>query len=191
MNLTCPKKEALLLDDKIAKLAKELLTDEQIKLADSLSQAMVSSKAKRTEAVMKLQKIVGMKPKRPMYYMNWELNYLPRWTRNSTKYLGDYIDLLVKIFVADKLKDEKYKSVSLGANLKYMPNIMPEEIITALRTYNELIYVPAKHDFEVKNRRHRFTCREVVYACLITMELGKRIIPLSQKVKDWTEDKRN
>ena len=159
------------------------------KLADELSDAIVVSKLQRKNAINKLREIVGMKPKRPMFYLNHELVDLPRWTRGAVKYLGDYMDHLVKFFSSQNLNNSKYESKSLGYNINSIKNIIPPELSNNILIYNQEFYVPAKHDFKVIGRRHRFTCKEVVYCCFITIKIGKELIKLSDHAKKWAEDK--
>ena len=50
-------------------------------------------------------------------------------------------------------------------------------LINVLEEYNNVFYVPAKHDFNLpKGRReHRITSKEVVYAAFITINIAHLI----------------
>ncbi len=187
MRETCPKSEYLIIDPEILKFGEDILTKSEIAEANKLSKNLTLSKKRKRFTIEKLQAKVGMKPKRPMFYLNSELEYLPYHTRDAMRDLGDYIDHLIKFCSAEKLKNTKYEKQSLGSNLKKLKNMVPEKLRLRLTKYNELVYVPAKHDFNVQNRRHRFTSKEVVFVCFITLKLAKEIIKLSNRAKDYSE----
>ena len=88
--------EALLASDEVVQLAKQVLSKEQFNEAIHVSEMLVSSKSDKREAILKLRTLVSPPPKRPLYYAQHELGFLPRWTRNAIRYLGDYINLLTK-----------------------------------------------------------------------------------------------
>ena len=64
-----------------------------------------------------------------------------------------------------------------------MKGIIPEELRSNLNNYNRIVYLPAKHDFNVKDRRHRFTSKEVVFIIFLTLKLSLEIIKISQSAK--------
>lgn len=189
MRETCPKSEYLEIDFEVSKLAADVLTKKEIAEADKLSKDIVSSKKRKRLAIEVLQEKVGTRPQRPMFYLNDELEYLPYRTRDAMRDFGDYIDHLIKFCSAEKLKDKKYGKQSLGSNLNNLKGVMPEKLRLRLMQLNELIYVPAKHDFDVKNRRHRFTSKEVVFTCFITMALAKAIVKISARARDYAENR--
>lgn len=168
----------------------KVLTIDQLKFADELAFDLAIPK-KRRGVIKVLQKEVGSKPNRPLYYVEYHLTHLPRWTRDSMRYLGDYIDQLMKFLTSEKLEHGGYLARSLGYNLNKLrnKNILPQNLINQLYDFNSSLYVPAKHDFDVKNRSHRFTSKEVVYACFITMVLGKKLISLSERAKEYAEQR--
>ena len=52
-----------------------------------------------------------------------------------------------------------------------------------------LIYTPAKHDFNVPDdRKHRFTSKEVVFIYYISLKLKEKIIEISKEAKKYSED---
>ena len=187
MRDTCPKGEYTEIDQKFLDFAEEVLSKDEVLEANQLSEEIASSKKRKENAILKLRNMIGFKPKRPMFYLNHDLRFLPRVTRSPMRDLGDYIDHLIKHLASDKLKDEKKLSVSLGSNLRELKGIIPESLRQKLIKYNDLLYTPAKHDFDVKARRHRFTGKEVVFSCFMTLKLGKEIIPLSEDAKGYAE----
>jgi len=189
MRKTCPKSEYLEIDDNIKSLANEILSDKEIFEAETIAQALVK-KSTRIKAIRVLQNRVGDRPKRPIYYANFELNYLPYRTRDAVRYAGDYIDQLVKCLAVEILSDPSYGQKSLGVNLQKLYNKIPELLHSELNRYNNWIYVPAKHEFNVKEgRKHLFTSKEVVYIYYITLKLKEKIVEISKEAKDYSEEK--
>lgn len=188
MRKTCPKSEYLLINDEIKSLAERLLSNEEIQEADHIALDLTKKSTKRL-AIRKLQKMVGFWPKRPLYYVNFELNSLPHWTRDSVRYIGDFIDVLVKYLAAEKLQNPKCMERSLGINLRNLKNKIPESLYFELERYDELIYKPAKHDFSVENRKHLFTSKEVVLIVYISFKIKDKIIEISEEARKFCEIK--
>ena len=107
MGETCPKSEYLAINPEIFTFCEAILSKKEIKEAIHVSEDLVSSKKIRELAREKLKSMVGERPKRPMFYLNDELGSLPRHTRNCVRYLGDYIDHLIKFCANEKLKKKK------------------------------------------------------------------------------------
>jgi hypothetical protein len=180
--------------------AKELLSDADFKEADSLSYDLAQGKKRmKMDARYRLMEIIKPPPKRPLEYAQHEIQYLPQSTRNSIKYLGDYIDLLVKAMAFEITKIPHCKKTSLNGNLQRLKPEkypVPSELIENLRRYNDLFYNPAKHDFSPppSGREHHFTSIETVYLVFLTMKLAKdicKISPFANKVsldKETIED---
>ena len=168
----------------VIELAEDTLTPSELDEAERISIMLAGSKRQRREAIYYLMKLVSPPPKRPLYYAEMEMRGLPRWTRDAIRYLGDYIDLLVKSMVFEYTKDNRCKEYSLGRNirmLKLRKHGIPPELIDQLKRYNSFLYRPGKHDFRVPpGRGHRFTSKEVVLTAFITMRLADEIKELSQ-----------
>ncbi|MDD1665620.1 MAG: hypothetical protein LUQ32_09705 [Methanomicrobiales archaeon] len=191
MRQTCPKSEYLLIDPKIYSFAQSILDQSEIEEAEELSLSLASSKAKRDYAIKKLRTKVGVTPKRPLYYVSdLHLRMLPRWTRDSVKYMGDFVDQLVKYLASEILANPKYLTRSLGINLKHLKNKVPEPLYSNLVKYNDWIYVPAKHELSVENRKHLFTTKEVVFICFISLKFKEEIIKISKDAKNYSEGRR-
>jgi hypothetical protein len=190
MRKTCPKSEYLDIDIKILEFANELLSKDEILLAEELS-INLSKKSTRLSAQAVLRKKLGFRPKRPIYYAYIEIDRLPHWTRYLMENLGHFVDTMVKCVVTEKLATTKYNKQPLGPNLRRLKNKIPNELFSAIERFNTLVYVPAKHDFNVINRSHRFTCKEVVFAIFITLKLKEKLIEISNEVRDYCEDKTN
>src|SRR3989337_3432912 len=80
----------------VDELAKETLDPSQLEKAEEIAFMFIGNRTQKTKAIFSLMKMVEPPPKRPLYYAMMELQGLPRWTRDAIRYLGDYIDLLVK-----------------------------------------------------------------------------------------------
>lgn len=189
MNLTCPKSEYLEISDDILDLAKDLLTPDEIQSAIEISLNLLN-KATRSEAKKILKEMVGLRPKRPIYYTYYEIDRLPHWTRYAIENLGHFVDLMVKDLATEKLANSKCQTMSLGINLLKVKTEIPSELHSSLLKFNSAIYVPSKHDFKVDEsiRKHRFTTKEVVFTIFITLKLKEKLVEMSYAVKDYCEN---
>jgi hypothetical protein len=182
--LTGNKSEILWALPIVRELAEEILPPSQLDEAEEISFMLAGTKRQKREAIRRLREIVAPPPKRPLYYAQNEMVCLPRWTRDGIRYLGDYIDLLVKALAFELTKDPRCKQSSLGVNIhKLSPKKhgLPEELVDRLKKYNSFLYQPGKHDFAIqRGRSHRFTSKEVVLTAFITMKLADDIKKLSQ-----------
>jgi len=182
--LTGNKSEILWALPIVSELAKDTLSPSELEEAEEISWMLAGSKRQKRVAVCRLTEIVVPPPKRPLYYAQHEMEFLPRWTRNGIRYLGDYIDLLVKAMAFEFTKEPRCLKSSLGVNIqKVRPKKygIPLELLDKLTRYNSFLYQPGKHDFDIpRGRRHRFTSKEVVLTAFITMKLADEIKNLSQ-----------
>lgn len=181
--LTGRKSERLDALPVVYELAEDTLTSSEIDKAEQISIMLVGSRKQRREAILHLMKLVAPPPKRPLYYAQAEMQALPRWTRDAIRYLGDYIDVLVKALAFECTKNNRCKNYSLGRNLRMLKPTkhgIPRELLGNLRKYNSFLYRPGKHDFSVPpGRGHRFTSKEVVFTAFITMKIADKIKKLS------------
>jgi hypothetical protein len=115
--------------------------------------------------------------------MEHELEFLPRWTREALRILGDFIDMLTKAAVYEKENNRDIFRMSFGPAVKKVEAFYPQEkqLIEWLGLYNRFLYRSAKHDFKLPPGRteHRFTSREVVLSVFVTKELADKITTLS------------
>jgi hypothetical protein len=172
-------KEALDISPEVSALARKVLTDVEIEKADSISLMLVEKETKN-KGIAELRKIVGYRPKRPLFYAYNELGFLPRWTRDAVRYLCDYVDQLCKHWAYICTQNEASLKGSMGTSLSKIKKNTGEQysnLISILEGYNNVFYVPAKHDFTLPNgrREHRITSKEVVYAAFITINIAHLI----------------
>lgn len=165
----------LFINPDILAYTEKVLNKNEIAIADEIIEKIVSkNKNLKLEATDLLQSYFGTRPKRPLYYLHHELQFLPNQTRGAMRYLGDYIDLLIKE-ATQKLVSPMKWLLSLGQNTKALKGKIPDELRQNLVEYNRLLYVPAKHVFDTKGNDHLFSCREIVYTCFITLKLARQI----------------
>jgi len=95
------------------------------------------------------------------------------------KYFGDYIDILVKSWARLVTGDPRSSTRSLGINVSALDRAMRPgpDFLDFLESYDDAIYVPAKHDFELPEERsaHRFTATEALLTASISTHLAELI----------------
>lgn len=177
-------------EDKIILLCKNVLASKEIIKAEELAIDIMSKGTRKKLAIEILQRKIGTHPKRPLYYITQLfLPRLPSHTRDIMKYLGDYLDQLLKYTVREKRKGFIHFERSMGPNLHALKNIISPELQEELLEYNKLLYVPAKHDFDVpKDRNHRFTLREVILSCFLTIKFAEEIKTISSFARKYAND---
>ncbi len=182
-HLTGKASERLLADEQILSLAKEALPKQDYLEAEELAKKLVGKKSERDFARKRLMDIVKPPPKRPLYYTQWELGFLPHWTRDIMRDLGDFIDMLTKAAVYEKTNKSNVFYSSLGPAIDKFEQYRPEcaQLTDMLRKYNRVLYRPGKHDFKLPagRKEHRFTTREVVLTIFITMNFAERLTRIS------------
>jgi hypothetical protein len=185
--------ERLLADKEIITIAKEVLPEQQYLEAEELAKKLVGKKSEKDFARRRLMSIVKPPPKRPLFYTQWEIQFLPHQTRDAIRDLGDFIDMLVKAIVYEKTNDDRIFRSSLGPAIDRFETCRPElrQLAEILKKYNRFLYRDAKHDFRLPKGRkeHRFTSREVVLTIYITMNLADRLINISPMAARIKQDK--
>lgn len=183
---TGPKSEALMALPEVVELARDTLAAEKLEEANEIAQLLIGSKRQKRYAQLKLIQLTKPPPSRPLFYLIPLIMQLPRLTRDCIRYLGDYIDLLVKEMTYELAKGKARRS-SLGVNVKTLKKAksVPDDLVDKLQRYNNFLYTPGKHDFSLPpGRRHRFTSKEVVLTAYISIELAERIKSLSKLARE-------
>lgn len=193
-HLTGKASERLLADEQIVSFAKEVLSEQKYLEAEELAKKLVGEKSEKTFAREKLMDIVNPPPKRPLYYTQWEIQFLPHHTRDTMRDLGDFIDMLVKATIYEKTSNNRIFRSSLGPAIDEFERCRPEskQLAEILRKYNRFLYRDAKHDFTLPKGRkeHRFTSREAVLTIFITMNLADKITAISSMAERVRQDKK-
>jgi len=183
-HVTSKVSEYLLASKEIIALAQELLSEDACIEAERLATMLAGTRRQKNTARQRLIAMVSPPPKRPMYYCQHEVQFLPRWTRNTLRYLGDLIDMLVKAASYEKTRDNRIFTKSLGLAINIFAGYYSEnsDLAELLKRYNNLLYRESKHDFKlpISRKEHRFTSREVVLSIFITTELVSRIMKISR-----------
>src|SRR4030042_4651380 len=146
---TAETSEYLLANSQVVSLAKGVLSDAEYSEAEDLAVRLTKTKREKDYARARLIKLVKPPPKRPIYYAQKEMLDLPRWTRDALRYLGDYIDILVKSAVYEKTRNRRIFDTSLGPAIEQFQRNWPDqgELASLLRAYNLFLYRGAKHAF--------------------------------------------
>lgn len=174
------------IQSEIIDLAKSILSHDEIHSAEHVSEMLLKDEGSRNYAIGYLRGIIGTSPKRPVYYLEHEIGGLPEYsTRHVVRYAGDYIDQLIKYCSYDKGDFLLWKTrglhKSLGQNLHRLKNVLSKDLIDVLTRFNEIIYVPAKHTWDIpEGRKHLFSSKEAVYVCLMVKRLSVMIEPYSE-----------
>ena len=166
----------------IQSFAVTVLSTEKLQEADLVARKLIGSRKERQWASTKTISEVGIEPSRPLMYWATEIRGLPRNTRNCIRYLGDYMDLLVKEMTFELLGG-KARRRSLGSNARLLAEKVPEarDLAEKISRYAGFIYTPGKHDFSLPaGRKHSFTAKEVVLSAYITAELAKGVLSISK-----------
>jgi hypothetical protein len=172
------------IDKNISELAYDVLGEETMTEVDFIAEHLIGPRNVEPKGIHILKKMIGTKPKRPVYYLNGQIDRLPHATRDVIRYAGDYIDYLVK----NLAREEKWYGVllqnrSLGTNIYIAKGLFEPELYDFLNRYNKFAYIPAKHEFEVRQQPHLFSGKDAVAVCLITIMLARKLIGLSDKKK--------
>ena len=172
--------EALDVLPEIESLAKDTLTEQELAETNLIAERLLGKRDARRWGIAACIIKVGIEPKRPLFYWAQRMEGLPRSTRDCIRYLGDYIDLLVKELAFELLG--KGRKRSLTANCRALLKVPDIEVLAfMLLRYSDFLYTPGKHDFSLPpGRTHRFTAKEVVLCSYVTSKLAKEILRLSR-----------
>jgi len=142
---------------------------------------------KNAEAIKELSSVLGRKPKRPLYYVDMHLRYLPEFgSRDIMRYCGDYIDQLVRFTLEDNRYLSKWFLKPLGGNLKLLKKYIKPELHEQLMLFNKT-YTSAKHDFNHEEDKCRFNYIDTIHYIFITKHLAEILLPMSERARDYNE----
>ncbi|MFA5126406.1 MAG: hypothetical protein WC465_00190 [Patescibacteria group bacterium] len=169
---------------KIKDLAKKLLAEKDfeniLKLIEDFNQPQCRRRARD-----ELMAFVGVVPKRPLYYVVANIIHLPDFgTRDIIRYLGDYIDQIVRFTLEEKNFLSRWSKRPLGPNIIKLKKYIDNDLYECLCLFN-LIYTQAKHDFNHYKDESLFDYKDAIYVIFITKRLANRLLPLSEKARDY------
>lgn len=194
MRETCPKEERLQSSLVVDELAGKLLTKEEFAKADEITELLVlGTKSKRTSAISELLDICSPPPYRPLFYLCFQLKFLPSMTRPVVFNASALVELLCKAMLYDKIERKMPIRKPLGPVINQLldKKVIDRELFDVLLAYNEEFFSPAKHNWNVKNKRHLFTTKEAVYCIFITFSLAKILKHQNSYVDEVAKDKVN
>lgn len=167
----------------INKLAKRLFDDNKIRIIEKMVNRVNGEE--KDVALKELSEFVGTKPKRPLYYVFHSILGLPEYgTRDIIRYLGDYIDQLVRFTLEDKRFLSRWFLSPLGPNINKLKKHIDKDLYDNLILFNK-IYTQAKHDFIHNEDKSLFTYIDAIYMIFITKELSLSLLPLSEHARDY------
>jgi len=173
--------------DEILESFEDLFTNDEMVSIYHICVA-IKEENKREKTIQKIQDLFRNGPKRPVYYLIYELTFLPDQTRDVVRYCGDYLDQLAKMCVKE-LGLIKFLHAPFGIVIDNIKNIIKKELQQKLKLFNQIFYTEAKHNFEVYDRDHLFSPEEVVFCCFITRKLADAILAKSFLARLYNEDK--
>ena len=102
----------------IEELASEIFDKEERSVIHELILAYCGSDRQHLAVLGRLRYLIPSRPKRPMYYVNYKIGFLPEDSRFVVEQSGSYIDLLIK-----ELRYELtgiYRKRPLGENVSFL-----------------------------------------------------------------------
>ena len=82
--------------EEIGDLTRRIFDQEELNEINDIITAYTSSDEEYLSSLSRLRYVVPSRPKRPMYYINHRVGFLPEESRFVVEQTGSYLDLLVK-----------------------------------------------------------------------------------------------
>jgi len=176
-----------MINEYIKELSGKLLSDKDFKDISKIVNGLASEK--KEEYLKELQNVLGYVPKRPLYYLYMEtIPLLPDGgMRSSIKNACDYIDQLVKFTLEDIKFFSRWFRRPLGPNIEKLKESIDDDLYNELVVFNK-IYTQAKHEFHHDIDKNFFTYEDTVYMIYITKKIAEKILPLSERARDYNID---
>lgn len=172
-----------MINKNIEKLSDSILDNKEIERISIIIQKLKTVDKEKT--IRELIEFVGIVPKRPLYYVAIDIKNLPsHGTRNIIRYLGDYIDQLVRFTLEDKKFLAQWFLKPLGPNIQKLKKYIDVDFYELLKLFN-IIYTQAKHDFEHYEDKSLFNYKDAVYMIFITKKLASRLLDISERARDY------
>lgn len=160
--------------------AKEVLGCDYFKEAETVFNNTVSDDyLKNVNAIEYLKTLVPSRPKRPLYYVNYELSHGKQMqTRIIVSYLGAFMEM--NISQLSKELGGFRNFLPFGGVLFRLKGKISNDLYAKLAKYNELFYRQAKHYYENYGKdEHLFSLMDAILCCFITITLYKEISSLA------------
>lgn len=173
-----------MIDKDIQNLANEVLDKEDMQKIEAIINDFQDLKSVE-KAKHELMALIGAVPKRPLYYVVMHMDHLPKHgTRDVIRYLGDYIDQLVRFTLEDKKFLARWFQNPLGPNIEKLKKYIDIKLYNHLKIFN-IIYTQAKHDFNHYEDKSLFDYEDVVYVTFIVKKLAAQLLFLSERARDY------
>jgi len=120
------------------------------------------------------------------------MQFLPYWSRDILRDLGDFVDMLVKAAVYERTNAADVFDRTLAQAIDQFEQHLPShmQLVNWLRKYNQLLYSPKSASERVRYPdQHRFTVRETVLIIFVTMHLADKITAISRMAALVRQDK--
>jgi hypothetical protein len=144
-------------------------------------------------AIGRLRYIIPTRPKRPLYYINHEVGFLPEHSRFVVEQSGSYLDLLLKEFRYEL--ERKYYGEPLGKNVNAILRLKGKNddslalLLKQLLAFNNIAYVPSKHVYGLPDDEgHYFEVDDSIVIVLAGVKLGEEIKARSQFARNLAQD---
>jgi len=179
--------------EQVAELAPEIFDDKELTEINKIILAYNGSDEQFTEALGKLRYVVPKRPKRPLYYINHEVGFLPEHSRFVVEQSGSYLDLLLKEFRYEL--EGKYYKEPLGKNVNALLRLKGKNpdslarLLNQLLAFNNIAYVPSKHVYGLPDDEgHYFEVDDSIVIVLAGVKLGEEIKARSQFARNLAQD---
>ncbi len=131
-------------------------------------------------------------PKRPIYYCQYEMQFLPYKSRDILRDMGDFVDMLVKAAVYERTNSTKVFDRTLAQTINEFEKHLSShpQLLRWLGEYNQFLFAPKAASERIRyHNHHRFTVRETVLAIFVSMHLADKITAISRMAELVRRDK--
>ena len=144
-------------------------------------------------ALGRLRYIIPSRPKRPMYYVNHKIGFLPEDSRFVVEQSGSYIDLLIKElrYELTGVYHKRPLGENVGVLLSLKDKIDPDLVVLLKRilSFNNVAYAAAKHVYgPPTDDRHYFDVDDSMVIALAAVKLGEEVKKRSEFARNMCQD---
>lgn len=178
-----------MIDQNIKELSGKVLDNEDLKEINRIIDGVKNGD--KESALKELAEVLGMRPKRPLYYIYYEIVHLPKYgARNIIRYSGDYIDQLVRFTLEDRRFLSRWFKSPLGHNVNKLKKYINPDFYNCLILFNK-IYAQAKHEFNHHEDKSLFNFKDTAYMIFITKKISQKILLLSERAMHYDAENIN
>ncbi len=165
----------------IVSLARATLGEQDYRKAETLAEKFYGTGEDKAAARCELLEMLEPPPERPLYYAQWEGQFLPRWARDIVRILGDFVYRLVKAAINDKAAGSNLTFTSLEQAIDGFEACWADEIeLTGLiKSFSSALYQDNSDAPEEGYTPHRFSARDAAWLTYVAIALADRITMVS------------